>query len=283
MEDFSNHPLYKKHTIDTAMDSLWKFYSSHFFVLFLISFVSLVAINFYNQTIDFNKLVEAAKTLQSDPEYLGEYMEVMKEILWDMIPVFILILFVNVLLSQYILRNPSHGNNIPGYFIGSLKYFLTYLIILIVSAPLIMVALAAGLVAIVIGVLFAIVWVFALLSFTLPILMAEGNDISRAISGSFRLMHKNFWSNMGWTGVFIVIVLIMSFILSGLALIPFAGSFLQTLANPDETAPIVELGKNPIYLLMSAALSSLITPLYPIFSFILYFNGKARENIVQAV
>ena len=112
MEDFSNHPLYKKHTIDTAMDSLWKFYSSHFFVLFLISFISVAAINFYSQTIDFNKLVEALTILRSDPEYMGEYMEVLKEILWDMTPVFLLILFINVLLSQYVLRNPSQGNNI---------------------------------------------------------------------------------------------------------------------------------------------------------------------------
>lgn len=283
MEDFSNHPLNKKHTIDTAMDSLWRFYSSHFFVLFLISFVASVAVNFYTQSIDFDKLIGSAQRLQTEPEFLGEYIEVVKQTMTEMIPVFVLMIFINVLLSLYVLRNPSQGNNIPVYFIGSFKYFLTYLIILILSIPLIMLALAAGFLAVVVGVLFSIVWLVALLAFVLPFLMAEGNDITRAISGSFRLMHRNFWSNMGWTAVFLVIMLIISFILSGLALIPFAGSLLQTLANPEEATPIVELGKNPIYILMSAALNSLVTPLYPIFSFVLYFNGKSRENVVPAV
>ncbi len=281
MEDFGNHPLNKKHTIDTAMDSLWRFYSSHFFVLFLISFVASIAVNFYTQTIDLDKLVGSAQRLQTEPDFIGEYIEVLKQTLVQMIPVFILIIFINVFLSLYVLRNPTHGNNIAGYFLGSFKYFLTYLIILTLAMPLIMLALAAGLMAVVIGILFSMIWLVALMAFLLPFLMAEGNDITKAITGSFRLMHRNFWSNMGWTAVFVVIILIISFILSGLALIPFAGSLLQTLANPEEATPIVELGKNPIYILMSAALNSLIMPLYPIFSFILYFNGKSRENTVH--
>jgi len=282
MEDFSTHPLNKKHTIDTAMDSLWRFYSTHFFVLFLISFLASVAVNFYTQTIDLDKLIGSAQRLQTEPEYLAEYLDVLKQTLVEMIPVFILLIFVNVLLSLYVLRNPSEGNNIPGYFIGSFKYFLTYLIILILAIPLILLALAAGLLAVFVGIFFSMIWLVALLAFILPFLMAEGNDITRAITGSFRLMHSKFWNNIGWTAVLLVVILIMSFILSGLALIPFAGSFMKTLANPEEVTPIIELGKNPIYILMSAALSSLITPLYPIFSFILYFNGKSRENIVQA-
>lgn len=271
MEDFRSHPLYKKHTLDSAMDSLWGFYKSHFLVLFLISFVVSLAMQFFAQNLDYEQLRNVAD--------LNEVMEVYKQIATAMIPVLILTLFVTVLLNLYVLRSPSEGNNILGFIIHSFKYLLTYLIIMVLAIPLIILAMAAGLIVLIIGIFFSAIWLVALFAFVLPILMAEGNDITNAITGSFRKLHRNFWTNIGWTAVFVVILVIVSFVMSGLALIPFAGSFLQTLANPEEATQIVQMAKNPIYMLMSAALNSLTLPLFPIFSFILYFNAKAREEI----
>jgi hypothetical protein len=275
MEDYRNHPLYKKHTLDTAMDSLWKFYTGHFLVLFLISFVISAAMSFFSQTIDFEQMMGMTE--------IDELILLYKQLALAMVPVAILSLFANVLISNYVLRSPSEGNNILAFFISSFKYLLTYFIIMVLAIPVIVVAMIAGLLALVIGIFFSVIWITALLSFVMPLLMAEGNDITNAITSSFRMVHKNFWSNIGWTAVFVVILVIASFILSGLALIPFAGSFLQTLANPDETSQIIEMAKNPIYIVMGAALNALTIPLFPIFSFILYFNGKAREEIAPAI
>jgi predicted DNA repair protein MutK len=36
---------------------------------------------------------------------------------------------------------------------------------------------------------------------------------------------------------------------------------------------------NPVYLILSALVSALYFPLLPIFGTILYFNGKAREEV----
>jgi len=283
MEDYSTHPLYKKHTLDSAMDSLWQFYSGHFLALFLISFVASIATNFYMQTIDFSQFVNASEMIKTDPDSLSQYILALKKIFTMMIPIFLLTIFTNVVISLYTLRNPAEGNNIVSFILGSFRFFPTYLIVLILAVPLAFIAFAAGILALIVGVLFSMIWIIALMMFVLPFLMAEGNDITNCITGSFRLMHKNFWPNMGWTAILVVLVLIMSFILSGLAMIPFAGSFLQTIANPDEPAHILELTSNPVYTLMSAALSSLITPLLPIFSFILYFNGKSREATISAI
>jgi hypothetical protein len=271
MEDFRNHPLYKKHTLDSAMDSLWVFYKSHFLVLFLISFVVSLAMQFFAQSLDYDQLMGLTE--------MNEIMEVYKQLMVAMIPVLALTVFVTVLLNLYVLRSPSEGNKIMRFTLNSFKYLLTYVIIMILAIPLIIIAMAAGLIALIIGIFFSVIWLVALFAFVLPILMAEGNDITNAITGSFRMLHRNFWSNMGWTAVFVVILVIVSFVMSGLALIPFAGSFLQTLANPDEATHIIQMAKNPIYMLMSAALNSLTLPLFPIFSFILYFNAKAREEV----
>jgi hypothetical protein len=39
MDHIKNHPLYRKHNIDSAMNALWEFYKTRFFVLFIISLV----------------------------------------------------------------------------------------------------------------------------------------------------------------------------------------------------------------------------------------------------
>ena len=114
--------------------------------------------------------------------------------------------------------------------------------------------------------------------FILPVLMAEETDIGTAITRTLKLSHRNFWANLGWTTVFIILFIIVSVVLSGIVLIPFAGSFIKTFANPQDTSNIVNLTKNPVFLLLSSAVNALTLPLYPIFGYILYFNGKAREE-----
>ncbi len=37
MDHFNNHPLYRKHNLDSAMNALWEFYKNRFISLFLIS------------------------------------------------------------------------------------------------------------------------------------------------------------------------------------------------------------------------------------------------------
>jgi len=39
MENLKEHPLYRKHTLDTVMSSLWEFYRKKFLVLFITSFI----------------------------------------------------------------------------------------------------------------------------------------------------------------------------------------------------------------------------------------------------
>ena len=46
MDQFSNHPLYRKHNIDSAMSSLWEFYKKKFLSLFLISFAMSLVIQY---------------------------------------------------------------------------------------------------------------------------------------------------------------------------------------------------------------------------------------------
>ena len=256
------------------MSGLWEFYKSHFAPLFLISFIFSVAVTIFSLNIDYSGLIEASMT---------EDMEAIRKMMSDMvkmaIPVVAVTIYAIVFLSLYVLESNSGGAvNYLRVLKGSFKYMLTYTIMFILFIPVIGVALAAGILALLIGVIFSVIWLTALFAFFAPLLMTEGNDISNAIVRSFKLMHRHFGSNIGWTAVFIVIMLLVSLVVSGLALIPFAGTLLQTMANPGEVTHLMEMIKNPIYVLFSSALNALILPLFPIFSFILYFNARAWED-----
>ena len=75
MDQFSSHPLYKKHNIDSVMNSLWEFYKKRFFSLIVVSFFMSLALQYASTLIDF-------KVLQSitDPVLLLEKLKDFKEI-----------------------------------------------------------------------------------------------------------------------------------------------------------------------------------------------------------
>jgi hypothetical protein len=139
-------------------------------------------------------------------------------------------------------------------------------------------ALFLGLLVLFVGILFAAVYVMTLYLFILPILMIEGPSIANTISRTVVLAHRNFWSNMGWTAVFVIILLVISIVLSGFILLPFTGSFFKAFADPGEAASLADITTKPLYLILSSVLNAITMPLLPIFACILYFNGRARED-----
>jgi len=117
--------------------------------------------------------------------------------------------------------------------------------------------------------------------FILPVMMTEEADVGTTIIRTAALSHRNFWTNIGWTAVFLLLYVIISIVLSGIVMIPFAGSFIKTFTNPQDTSKIMNLTTDPVFLLLSSAVNALTLPLLPIFGYIIYFNGKAREEEVQ--
>nr|MCU0363890.1 hypothetical protein [Bacteroidales bacterium] len=163
-------------------------------------------------------------------------------------------------------------------FLRALRYFIPYLIIVVLLAFFASVAILLGFFVLIIGALFALVYVMALYLFILPVLMVEGPSIGNVISRTFSLMHRNFWNNIGWVAVFLVLLIVISVILSGIILLPFAGSFFRTLLHPEQASAMVEMTTNPLFIGLSALASALTFPLMPVFSLILYFNGRADEE-----
>jgi len=275
MTDFKNHPLYKVHTIDTAMNSLWEFYKRYFIVLFIMSAVLAFVMQYVSSFVDMTEIQS-----ETDPLIM---LEKMKVFLVPMLIISLVNLLLTTILQHYILFRPlDSSNSVLTSIIKSFRYFLPYLIILIILSFAGAIAIVIGLLALVVGAVFAALYILTLYMFILPVMMAEGPDIANTISRVFKLAHRDFWSNFGWVAAFIVILLVISLVLSGIILLPFAGSFFKTLFNPEDAATAVEMSKNPLFIILSALANAVTIPLMPIFATILYFNGKAKEEKKEA-
>jgi len=271
MDNFRNHPLYRIHNIDSAMNSLWEFYRRNFLPLFLMSVVMSLIIQYSSTIIDLKDIQS-----ETDPFVI---IEKMKVFLIPMLIISLINLLFTTILQHYIIHRPiDSNNNIISSVLKSFRYYIPYLIIIILLSVTGTIAIALGLFVLVVGAFFAIIYVITLYLFILPVMMVEGTDISSTISRVFSLANRNFWANFGWVATFLILVIVVSVILSGIALLPFAGSFIKTLFNPEEATTAADLTKNPLFFILSSLANALTLPLMPIIASILYFNGKARED-----
>lgn len=271
MDYFENHPLNRSYNIDSALNSLWDFYRKNFIVLFLVSLVMSLITQYASTFVDFKQLQSV-----TDPE---EMLAKLKDYLWPMVLVTLLNLLFYCVLQYYVLYSPADGKRkIFTLAARSLRYFIPFLIIMVLFAFFGSILLVMGLVAVIIGILFSILYLATIYLFILPVMMAGQANIANTISTTFRLVHRNFWPNLGWTAALILIILVISVILSGLVLLPFTGSFLKVFSNPDDATPLLDLAGNPIYIFLTAAVNAIAFPLFPVFGAILYFNVTRLER-----
>jgi hypothetical protein len=271
MDQFNNHPLYKRHNIDSAMSSLWEFYKKKFLSLFMMSFVMSLVMQYASTFVDIKEL----KTV-TDPMIM---LEMMKGYLVPLLIISLVNLLFITILQYFIIYNPLNSEkSVFVYIFKSLKYYIPYLIIMVLLVFAGSVAIILGVFVLIIGMFFAMLYVITLSCFILPILMVEGVNIGNTIRRTLTLAHKNFWSNIGWVTVFIIIIVVVSLIISGIILLPFTGNFVKTIMNPDDATKLIDVTTNPFFIILSAVASALTLPLMPVFACILYFNGKAREE-----
>ncbi|MGA1978880.1 MAG: hypothetical protein ABSG89_13665 [Bacteroidales bacterium] len=272
MDQFKNHPLYRLHTIDTAMSNMWNFYKSRFLVLFLTSLVMSLMTQLISVQINLGDIQNTTNPMELLEKYKG-FILPFSEML-------IISLVFSVFMQYYVMYNPLEGH--PNIFVSawiSLKYIPSYIIILILFCFMGAAAMTLGVLVFIIGMFFALFWIATIYMFILPVLMAEGTNIGKAIARIFKLAHRKFWTNLAWLLILFIIILVITFILSGLTIIPFSGNLMKLFKDPSEAIRSMSFTSNPIYIFLSAVVSALVAPLIPIFSSILYLNAIANEDV----
>jgi hypothetical protein len=252
------------------MNSIWSFYRTNFLKLFSISLVMSLVVQYATTMVDIEGLQSA-----TDPELM---LEKLKTMIVPILVVSLLSLFFSVILQHYILYKPVNSSNtIWTSVTKSFRYYFPFLVLMVLLTFFGSMAIALGILALIVGAFFAALYILTLYLFILPIMMIEGPDIGRTINRTFSLVHRNFWNNLGWVAVFIILLIIVSVVLSAVAMIPFSGDMLKSIFKPGN-AVNTDFTGNPLFIALSVLVNAITMPLLPIFSCILYFNAKAGED-----
>lgn len=275
MSNYRLHPLYKIHNLDSAMGSLWDFYKRHFLILFSTSFIMSLIIQYLSSFLDIQKLQST-----TDIELMVSQMQ---EMIVPIIGISLLSLLFSTILQHYILNMPVEpGSGITNSIVQSFRYYFPFLIIMIMLSFFGVAAIAIGILLLVVGAIFAAIYILSLYFFILPVLMNESTSIGYVMARIFKLLHRKFWQNMGWSAVFLIILIVISVILSALVMVPFSGSIFKNLFNSAE-AGSSDFVNSPMFIILSSAVNALTMPLLPIFASILYFNAKADEDSAETI
>lgn len=270
MDQIKSHPLYKKHNIDSALNSIWEFYKVRFISLFVISVVISAISQIASTMIDLKEIQS-----MTDP---AEMLEKMKEYLVPGLIIVLISLFMNTVLQHYIIFRPlDEENTILTSIIRASRYYFPFLVIMVLFAFAGSIALILGILALVIGVFFVMIYMMTIYLFILPIMMLEGPDIGNTLARTFSLAHRNFWNNVGWVAVFLIIMIVISVVLSSIIMVPFAGSFLKNIFGSGEAA-VADITTNPLFIILASLAGALTLPLLPMLSCVLYFNARAGED-----
>ena len=169
-----------------------------FLSLFITSFVMSLAIQYASTMVNLEDIASVTGPLVM--------LEKLKVIIVPVLIISVINLLFTTILQHYIIFNPLNSDNtIFVSLMRSLKYFIPYLIIMVLLAFAGSIVIVLGIFVFVIGVVFSIVYVMTLYLFILPVMILEEENIGRTINRTIALSHRNFWQNMGWVAVFLII------------------------------------------------------------------------------
>lgn len=271
MEKYTVHPLKGATDLDSSMNMLWAFYRKHFMVLYSISVLAALASSFITSDIDL-----AALQSTKDPM---EMLAIYKEMAVPYLLLLLVSVVFSIIMNAFILDKPVEDHY---SFIGSLKKsavaLFPYLCAIIIIGFTGVLLISLGLVMLVLPGIFAAFYLLTVYFFTVPVVLIESRNPGYIVTRSIQLTHRNFWPNMGWASVTILIVLIIAVVISTLSALPFTGTLIKSISDPAVSTVVT---KNPAYIILSSLTGALVTPVIPIMSFILYFrNADGTRQVI---
>ncbi len=277
MNDYQNHPLAGADDLDSAMSKLWDFYKKYFVGMYIISVAMALLSGIITSRFDMSALYSG---YSGDPQQLLEMMKGM------VVPYSLLLIvtFVSgVLLHAWILERPfGQENTILKVLKSSLIALIPVLIVFIVFCIAGAMLTTIGLVLLILPGLFAVLYISTVAIFALPVTLIETRNPGLIISRSFSLAHNKFWPNIAWVIVLALIIIVIAIVIGGLTMLPFSGTFLKALADPGDATAMLEMAKNPVYIGLNALATALVTPVFPILAFIMYFSNN-KENPAEVI
>ncbi len=278
--NYKEFPFYQQTTLELIFNNTVEIYRKFFGWLFFYSFLFLLLMNVVSGSLIADKF-QNLEQIADHPELitgifssLGKYLFVF----WLAYSLYYLFLHYFIIV-KYLEPEKSHGV----MFMDILKkYYLKYLIITLLASMIIGLGTMIGILALIIGSVVAAIFLGVCLVPITPILIVEETGIWETIKRSFRLVLKDFWQILGFLIIFYLIYMLFSLIFGAIAMAPYAGGFFFNMLHPAEDTSAAtnsfQLLNQPVYLILNSLLTALITPLVPVFTVLIYFHLKFKED-----
>jgi len=274
------HPLCEERDLEGLFRKTWEIYKKHFGWLFLYSFLGILVLQSFLFTSRLRELISF--DYLTNPEKMVEQIGSMFLLL---VVFFIGYSILYLFLHYYILYQEWKPEN--NHFIlikESIKKFaLPYLATMFLAFMILITGMMLGVIFFVIGMFAAMIYFAAIFTPISTLLIVEETNPLEAITGSFKLVHKDLWKILGYVVVFYILYFVIGIILSSIITAPFAGNFFEFL-SPETSTEIAKTSNSllsdisPAYILISSATSAVTIPLAPIFSILIYFNLKSGQE-----
>ena len=276
----NEHPLFQERDLEGLFRKTWEIYRKHFGWLFLYSFLGILMLQSFLFTSRLRELITF--DYLTNPEKMVEQMG---SVFLLLVVFFIGYSILYLFLHYYILYQEWKTENNHFFLIKeSIKKFaLPYMATMFLAFMILIAGMMLGVMLLVIGMFAAMVYFATVFTPISTLLIVEEASPIEAISGSFKLVHKDLWKTLGYVVVFYILYLVIGVILSSITMAPFAGNFFEFLI-PGTPGEITETSNSllsdisPAYILISSAISAITTPLVPVFSILIYFRLKSIEG-----
>ena len=281
MIDIKQHSLYKPMAVDSVLSNIFNIYFKKFVVLFIYSFVAVFIIQMILYRLGFWDLY---KMSMSDPnEILNVYSKLMRKIGIVSVSSVIIYGFLNSFLVNYLIKSDLDPKVHVGDILGeSIRKYSIHMIFFLILSTLILIAGAfLGIIALIIGSFFAMIYLGTVLITGGTIIVAEEKNAIETLRRTFVLTHKDFWSSLGVVVLFMLIMILVSIVLSAVMSIPFV---VMAIDNWQETGSMRELFNTQIYdigiwsVVLNSLVSAVTYPLFAILSVVLYFKLRFIED-----
>lgn len=279
--NYKKFPYYQETTLELIFNNTIEIYRKYFGWLFFYSFLFLVLLNSLSGVLLAGKL-DNLEQLTEHPQQIGQIFSSLGSY---MIVVWLGYSMIYLFLHYYIIeKNLYPEKSHATLFIESIrKYYLKYLLVIFLVFIIITLGTLVGVLALIIGAFMAAVFLGVSLFPVTPILIVENTSVGETIRRSFSLVLKDFWHMLGYLIVFYLIVILFSLIFSALSMAPYASGFFSHILHPlademQQTSNTFQLLHQPLYILLNSFLDALLLPLTPIFSVLIYFHLKHKED-----
>ncbi len=270
---------YRPTSLERIFSDLFDIYKRHFGWLFFISFFSLLLLQ--PVLLRFQaSYTDLLARLEEDPTLLVTFYR-------KFLGVAVLMLAYYAFLQPFIILFVVRREEDPSVSVGKIfvetlrKYFLRSFGILLATVFIMVGGTILGLLALVIGALFSLLFLVVVLYPVEAVLVMEDEGIFASIGRSMKLVLKDFWRVTGYILLFLLFYMMASMILSTITMIPYAGKFLGDLFSSSQDASglgFLSYMSNPLYVVLNTLTSALLQPLGPILSLLVYFHVRYLDD-----